>query len=111
MFGRRVRLIAANGVLTLGRLQAASTGSYGYGGYGHDGYGGYGGYGTRYGGGYGFGGGNGYGNGNGCCGPTSTVADWGCGTSCEPLLPSFSYGSNCCAPVRWGCGNPCGNGG
>ena len=101
MLGRLVRLIAATAVLTLGGLSAASAGGFGYGGYGNVyGYG----YGKGY---YGFGG-SGYGN--GCCGPTSTVADWGCGTSCAPL-PSFYYATpNCCAPVRWGCGNPCGYG-
>src|SRR5262249_36762934 len=94
MFGRTVRLIAATAVLTLGGLSAASAGGFGYGGY-------YGGYGSGYG--YGLGG---YGYGTGCCGPTNTVADWGCGTSCAPL-PSFYYAP----PVRWGCGNPCGYGG
>jgi len=96
MLGRIVRLFAATAVLTLGGLSAASAGGFGYGGY-------YGGYGLGYGG-YGVGG---YGFGNGCCGPTTTVADWGCGTSCAPLSSFYSY--NCCAPVRWGCGNPCGS--
>jgi hypothetical protein len=45
----------------------------------------------------------------GCCAPPAPpVANWGCATSgCAPLLPSFSS-AGCCAPVRWGCGNPCG---
>ena len=34
--------------------------------------------------------------------------NWGCGASCAPA-PVVSY-SNCCAPVRWGCGNSCGFG-
>jgi hypothetical protein len=44
----------------------------------------------------------------GCCG-APLAANWGCAPSgCAPLLPRFYYGQNCCAPVRWGCGDVCG---
>jgi hypothetical protein len=46
----------------------------------------------------------------GCCGGgVPLAANWGCAPSgCAPLLPRFYYGQNCCAPVRWGCGDVCG---
>jgi len=45
----------------------------------------------------------------GCCGASPYLTNWGCAPSgCAPLLPRFSYGNNCCAPVRWGCGDVCG---
>jgi hypothetical protein len=48
----------------------------------------------------------------GCCGGgVPLAANWGCASSgCAPLLPRFYYGQNCCAPVRWGCGDVCGYG-
>jgi hypothetical protein len=46
--------------------------------------------------------------GGGCCAPP-LAANWGCAPSgCAPLLGSFFSGNNCCAPVRWGCGDVCG---
>ena len=47
----------------------------------------------------------------GCCGVAPATVDWGCAPSgCAPLATSFGFGHTCCAPVRWGCGNPCGYG-
>jgi len=83
MLGRSFRLFAATAALVLLGASAASAGWFG----------------------------------GGCCGAAAPpVADWGCATSgCAPLWPSVGYagygGSGCCAPVRWGCGNPCGGGG
>ncbi|MFL5041519.1 MAG: hypothetical protein ACJ8D0_17100 [Xanthobacteraceae bacterium] len=48
----------------------------------------------------------------GCCNAAPVAVNWGCASSgCAPLLPRFYYGQNCCAPVRWGCGDVCGYGG
>jgi hypothetical protein len=94
---RTIRLFAAAAAFALCSISSASAGwwgaDYGYGGYGF--------------------GGNGFGGG-GCCAPPAPVvapapvANWGCGDSCAPLVPSYSGYSGCCAPVRWGCGSSCG---
>src|SRR5262245_12443302 len=48
---------------------------------------------------------------SGCCGVSvAPVANWGCASSgCAPLYTP-PVASDCCAPVRWGCGSSCGVG-
>src|SRR5512134_2905933 len=46
--------------------------------------------------------------GTGCCAaPLPVPVNWGCASAgCAPVAVNWGCGS--CAPVRWGCGNPCG---